>query len=153
MRRIDAFRFALMTALVLQVACASARANRSALADTEKSLLNAHSDWAGTPYRIGGTTTAGIDCSAFIQIVMRSYLDVELPRSTAEQMAVGARIKATELRPGDLVFFRTGRSRYHVGIYISEGRFLHASTSNGVMISSLNEGYWRRTYLQSRRVR
>ena len=153
MRRVDGFRIALILALVIQVSCATARANRSALADTEQSLMNAHSDWAGTPYRIGGTTTAGIDCSAFIQIVMRSYIDVELPRSTREQMVVGARVKAAELLPGDLVFFQTGRSRYHVGIYIAEGRFPHASTSSGVMISSLNEAYWRRTYLQSRRVR
>jgi cell wall-associated NlpC family hydrolase len=153
MRRLDVIRIALLLALILQVSCAAARANRSALSDIERNLQNAHSDWAGTPYRIGGTTTAGIDCSAFIQIVMRSYLDVEVPRSTREQMAVGSRVKAAELLPGDLVFFQTGRSRYHVGIYIADGRFLHASTSSGVMISSLNEAYWRRTYLQSRRVR
>lgn len=153
MRRPDLLKLLLMLLVLTQVSCAAARANRNELAETERSLMNAHSDWAGTPYRIGGSTTAGIDCSAFVQTVMRSYLDVEVPRSTAEQLTVGVRVKAAELKPGDLVFFRTGRTRYHVGVYISEGRFLHASTSSGVMISSLNEAYWRRTYLQSRRVR
>lgn len=141
-----------LTLLFVLTACATARTNRAIWSETERNLLNAHVDWSGTPYRIGGTTTAGIDCSAFVQLVMRQYLNAEVPRSTSAQLQTGVRVKAAELRPGDLVFFRTGRTRYHVGIYISDGRFLHASTSQGVMISSLNEAYWRRTYLQSRRV-
>mgnify|MGYP002739503453 FL=1 len=91
----------------------------------------------------------GIDCSAFVQKTMSGAFNVHLPRSTAEQRYSGHSISKSDLQPGDLVFFRKNN---HVGVYIGGGKFVHASTSQGVTTSSLSESYWSRTYTQSRRV-
>lgn len=105
--------------------------------------------WVGTRYRLGGNGVGGIDCSAFVQKVMGGGFNKYLPRSTAEQRYSGKSIAKSDLRPGDLVFFR---SNSHVGVYIGGGKFVHASSSRGVTTSSLSENYWVRTYSQSRRV-
>ncbi len=138
--------------LILAVgqACAPTRTLR--MSEVEERLMQAHEEWRGTPYRLGGTTRKGIDCSGFVQLVMREYLNQELPRTTESQMRVGFRVRPQQLQPGDLVFYRTGRRRLHVGIYMSGGRFLHASTSNGVMISRMEETYWSRRFLHARRI-
>lgn len=112
-------------------------------------VLSAYRQWAGTRYRLGGTTKAGIDCSAFVKAAMNSAFNLHLPRSTAQQKYSGKAISKKELRPGDLVFFR---KNHHVGIYVGGGKFVHASSSRGVTTSSLSEKYWARTYTQSRRV-
>ena len=116
-----------------------------------QALLEQHQRWAGTPYRIGGTTDRGIDCSALVRNVFRDTFDVELPRSTQDQVHEGRPIDRQELQAGDLVFFRPPGRYNHVGIYVGNGYFLHASTSKGVIISSLDNSYWRRYYWQSRR--
>ena len=97
----------------------------------------------------GGTSKHGIDCSAFMQTAFLDAYGMELPRSTSEQRYLGRQIQKHELRKGDLVFFRRNN---HVGVYIGNNQFMHASTSQGVTISSLDEDYWSRTYTQSRRV-
>lgn len=145
-----AVELALIGCLVWLAACAPTRTLRHS--DVVSQLEKAHSEWRGTPYRLGGTTKRGVDCSAFVQITMRDYLRQTVPRSTDTQIRTGKRIRTNQLAPGDLVFFRTGRRTLHVGIYMNEGRFLHASTSSGVMISRLNEPYWSRRFLQARRV-
>ncbi|MCK3657469.1 endopeptidase [Pasteurellaceae bacterium Pebbles2] len=114
-----------------------------------KKLTDVYNLWAGTRYRLGGTTRRGIDCSAFMQETFSSAFGIDLPRSTSEQRSVGKRINKQDLQKGDLVFFRGNR---HVGVYIGNGQFMHASTSQGVTISSLSENYWARNYTQSRRV-
>lgn len=126
-------------------------AKRAIPAQTNASqkVLNVYHQWAGTRYRLGGTTKAGIDCSAFVKATMSSAFNVHLPRSTAEQRHVGRSISKSELRPGDLVFFRKNN---HVGVYIGGGKFVHSGTSTGVTIASLSDKYWARTYTQSRRV-
>ncbi|PSU14789.1 hypothetical protein C9J03_00095 [Photobacterium gaetbulicola] len=116
------------------------------------SLDSVYRQWRGTPYRLGGTTKAGIDCSAFVQIGLAEVFQQKLPRTTGEQVRQGKWVAITELQEGDLVFFKTGRTLRHVGIYLGESRFLHASTSQGVMISNLKNPYWRSTYWQARRV-
>ena len=116
-----------------------------------QALLEQHQRWAGTPYRIGGTTDRGIDCSALVRNVFRETFDVELPRSTQDQVHEGRPIDRQELQAGDLVFFRPPGRYNHVGIYVGNGYFLHASTSKGVIISSLDNSYWQRYYWQSRR--
>ena len=105
--------------------------------------------WAGTRYRMGGTGSGGIDCSAFVQKAMSGAFGLDLPRSTSEQRYEGHSISKSDLRPGDLVFFR---KNHHVGVYIGNGLFVHASTSQGGTTSSLSESYWARNYTQSRRV-
>ena len=116
-----------------------------------QALLEQHQRWAGAPYRIGGTTDRGIDCSALVRNVFRDTFDVELPRSTQDQVHEGRPIDRQELQAGDLVFFRPPGRYNHVGIYVGNGYFLHASTSKGVIISSLDNSYWQRYYWQSRR--
>ncbi|MBS6027745.1 MAG: C40 family peptidase [Haemophilus pittmaniae] len=126
------------------------RTNRpqSALVD-DKALAAVYNEWMGTRYRMGGTGKGGIDCSAFMQTAFADAFGIDLPRSTSEQRYLGRKIQKHELRKGDLVFFRGNN---HVGVYVGHNQFMHASTSQGVTISSLDEDYWSRTYTQSRRV-
>lgn len=124
----------------------------SGLNEAQASLEQAHRDWKGTPYVLGGTTENGVDCSSFVKIVFDRYFDVELPPNTRTQLNAGNSIRRQALRTGDLVFFRTGRSTLHVGIIVEEDEFLHASTSQGVMTSELSENYWSSRYLAARRV-
>ncbi|MCX8582440.1 MULTISPECIES: C40 family peptidase [unclassified Gilliamella] len=111
-----------------------------------------YSKWKRTPYRYGGTTLAGSDCSGLVMNFYKNRLQKTLPRSAAEQAKLG--YKVTTPKAGDLVFFKTGRSRsgLHVGIYYADGKFLHASTSKGVIYSNLNEDYWKKHYWMTRRV-
>ena len=115
----------------------------------DKALAQVYNEWSGTRYRMGGSTKRGIDCSAFMQTAFLDAYGVELPRTTSEQRYLGRQIQKYELRKGDLVFFRRNS---HVGVYIGNNQFMHASSSQGVTISSLDEDYWARTYTPSRRV-
>lgn len=113
-------------------------------------LYQQHEAWHGTPYRIGGVNRSGIDCSGFVQVTFRDLFGMDLPRTTTQQLRVGQPIHRAQLQSGDLVFFRNGR---HVGIYLEDHKFLHASTTRGVMISSLKNTYWSRNYWQAVKVR
>lgn len=117
----------------------------------QQALLAQHERWAGTPYRLGGSSFRGVDCSALVQSVFEETFRVSLPRTTGEQVSQGQPVARDALAPGDLVFFRPPGPYDHVGIYLGEGRFLHASTSRGVMISRLDNQYWQRHYWQARR--
>ncbi|WP_447555737.1 C40 family peptidase [Vreelandella sp. EE22] len=117
----------------------------------KQALLAQHQRWSGTPYRIGGTTQRGVDCSGLVRNIYRDTFNLELPRSTTDQVHEGRLIDRQELQAGDLVFFRPPGPYNHVGIYMGDGYFLHASSSQGVIISSMNNGYWQRHYWQSRR--
>jgi probable lipoprotein NlpC len=111
-------------------------------------------DWRGTPYRYGGMSRNGVDCSAFVMMTFRDKFNLELPRDTRKQAEVGTKIDKDELLPGDLVFFKTGSgdNGLHVGIYDTDNAFIHASTSQGVVRSSLNNVYWRKNFWQARRI-
>jgi len=115
-------------------------------------LLNEHEYWEGSPYRYGGNSLHGIDCSSLVQKVFKNSFNIQLPRTTEYQVRKGFSIKKSQLKVGDLVFFKTGHSSRHVGIYMGEGEFFHVSTSKGVKISKLSNPYWRKHYWQSRRV-
>ena len=117
-----------------------------------KSLYSLIDNWWGTPYRLGGTTQHGIDCSAFVQTLMLGVFSMQLPRTAREQKQLAAWIPTTDLREGDLVFFNTRGGVSHVGVYLHNNKFVHASTSGGVMISDLNETYWSRKFLGAGRV-
>lgn len=123
----------------------------SSIEQVREALLAQHQQWMGTPYRLGGTSQHGIDCSALVRTIFRDTFELDLPRSTRGQVHEGRPIDRQSLRAGDLVFFRPPGPYNHVGIYVGEGRFLHASTSKGVIISRLDNVYWNRHYWQSRR--
>jgi cell wall-associated NlpC family hydrolase len=114
-------------------------------------LLSFYKDWEGTKYRLGGTSKKGIDCSSFVQLAMKNSSNVTLPRSTKEQINIGKTISKNELQMGDLVFFKTGRTN-HVGIYIEDGKFMHASTKIGVTISELDNTYFKKNYWKAQRI-
>ncbi len=114
-------------------------------------LLSFYKDWEGTKYRLGGTSKKGIDCSSFVQQAMKNSSNVTLPRSTKEQINIGKTISKNELQMGDLVFFKTGRTN-HVGIYIEDGKFMHASTKIGVTISELDNTYFKKNYWKAQRI-
>ncbi|MHA6493934.1 C40 family peptidase [Pseudomonas borbori] len=111
----------------------------------------------GTPYRYGGNTPdGGFDCSGLIGYVYRDAAGIRLPRSTRELISMRAPVVGRDaLQSGDLVFFATngGRQVSHAGIYVGEGRFVHAPSSGGtVRLDSLSNTYWQRTYLNAKRV-
>ena len=118
---------------------------------TVKKLYSQYNDWRGVKYRIGGTSKKGIDCSGFVQITYKQKLNKQLPRTTELMAKKGKAIAIKNLRPGDLVFFKTGWKVRHVGIYAGKGEFIHASTSRGVIKSKLNNSYWTDAYWMSRR--
>lgn len=115
-------------------------------------LNMAHQEWKGTPYILGGSGMNGVDCSSFTQIVFREYFGKTLPRNTRQQLQEGTSVRRNHVRPGDLIFFRTGRNLLHVGVALDNGQFLHASVSSGVMISRLDQRYWASRYLATRRL-
>ena len=99
-------------------------------------------NWYGTPYRLGGTTKKGVDCSAFSQCLFASVYGLTIPRTAREQYSLTNRISRTQLKEGDLIFFNTRGGISHVGIYLQNNKFVHASTSGGVMISDIFDEYW-----------
>lgn len=125
------------------------------LSDTHKvkQILNQqHNDWRHVQHRMGGTSKSGIDCSGLVYQTYRSKLGINMPRSTEYQSKIGRAIQQEELRTGDLVFFKTGVFTRHVGMYIDKGDFLHVSAKKGVMISNLEEQYWRSAYWKAQRI-
>ncbi|CAI1525979.1 Probable endopeptidase Spr precursor [Serratia rubidaea] len=120
--------------------------------DIKSKILDQYADWKGVRYRLGGESKRGIDCSAFVQRTFREQFGMDLPRSTYQQEDMGKKVQRSKLRPGDLVLFRSGSTGRHVGIYLGNDQFVHASTSNGVMISKLTNVYWNKRYHEARRV-
>ncbi len=110
-----------------------------------------HNKWHQTPYKYGGFGSDGIDCSAFVQ---RAYFDlfhIKIPRTTKEQAKKGKKVSRASIKTSDLVFFKTGYNTRHVGIYLQHGDFIHASSSQGIIISNINDPYWKKRYWMARR--
>jgi len=117
-------------------------------------IISTAKQYIGVPYVWGGTTPKGFDCSGYVQYVFNIH-GISLPRTSKQQWAVGSPISKSNLQPGDLVFFQNTGSASgisHLGIYIGDGQFIHASSSKGVMISSLSNSYWQSHYYGARRV-
>lgn len=147
----ETFEAAIIATRVSEPEVSSGRLSRGERA-IKSSLDQAYEDWKGVPYVLGGSGYNGVDCSSFMQIVFADYFEMDLPRNTREQMKEGSSVRRNKIKLGDMVFFRTGRDSYHVGVMINNQQFLHASTSSGVMISGLQERYWADAYLTTRRI-
>ncbi len=107
----------------------------------------------GIPYDYSGADSLGMDCSGLVQSVYQEAVGIALPRSSAEQFAEGMPIRRDDLEFGDLVFFNTtGKSPSHEGVYVGDGLFAHASVSNGVTVSFLDQEYYRQRYVGARRI-
>ncbi|OME75947.1 hydrolase [Paenibacillus sp. FSL A5-0031] len=137
-----------LSCMMLFIGGGSVLAEKSASSE----LTDSVNEVIGTPYKWGGTTVKGFDCSGFILHIFNQF-DVNLPRTSKSQAEVGNKVDKEELREGDLVFFNTsGRGISHAGIYIGEGKFAHSSSSKGVTISKLSDDYYEKRYVTARRV-
>ncbi len=116
----------------------------------EKEVQN----WWGTPYAWGGTLKGwGVDCSAYVQSVMKSVYGINIPRTSRQQYQYGKSVSRGSLKRGDLVFFDiSGKGVSHVGIYLGNGVFTHASNSDGVTLDKLSNSYYKKRYVGARRV-
>ncbi len=112
-----------------------------------------HNKWHQTPYKYGGFGSQGIDCSAFVQRVYKDNFNMNIPRTTKQLANYGKKVSRSTIRTSDLVFFKTGYNTRHVGVYLQSGDFMHASSSKGVIISNINDPYWKKRYWMTRRVK
>ncbi len=112
-------------------------------------LQNYIQNWIGVPYKYGGMSKNGIDCSGFTTTVYNGVYNLNLPRTALDQYKSGRKVRTVQLTEGDLVFFRgvRGSGIDHVGVYLEDGKFVHASTSIGVTISDLSEKYYKTRYV------
>ncbi len=108
--------------------------------------------WLGTPYKYGKASKSGTDCSGYIMNIFKEKTGISLPHSSSQMYKMGKKIDKDDLKTGDLVFFGGFTGVDHVGIYLEEGNFTHASTSKGVMISPMNDSYWQPRYKGARRI-
>jgi len=130
----------------------SANSSRTNSSDLDK-LYPYHNKWHRTPYKYGGFGSNGIDCSAFVQRAFKDNFNLNIPRTTKLLANYGKKVSRSTIRTSDLVFFKTGYNVRHVGVYLQNGEFMHASSSKGVIISSMNDPYWKKRYWMTRRVK
>ncbi len=116
-------------------------------------LYNACQQWLGVPYKFGGTTKGGVDCSALVNALYKQAYGMQLPRTTAEMSAKYPPVKLNDLRMGDLVYFNfESKKASHVGLYLNNKQFIHASTKKGVIVGSLTDAYNSKYYIGAGRV-
>lgn len=130
----------------------TAQVNDDQQASNLDKLYAEYQHWKNTPYRYGSTGQSGTDCSGFVQAVYKEAFKMELPRDSSNQVLRGSEVKVSDLKPGDLVFYKINAHLRHVGIYIGNHSFMHSATRGGVMISNMNMAYWQKRYWTSRRV-
>ena len=124
----------------------------NAEAATQSQLTNIAYKYIGVPYVYGGTTTSGLDCSGYTQLVYKQ-LGIKLNRTSAAQYSQGTAVAKSNLQVGDLVFYNTsGKGVSHVGIYVGNNKFAHSGTSTGVTVTSMSTSYWANRYVGAKRV-
>lgn len=158
----NAFQFVLVVTITsLLISCGGLQDKRSSSPYTAKLSDSAHvkqvlhsqfNEWRDVRYQYGGLSRSGIDCSGFVYVTFKTRLGIDLPRTTAMQVKIGEKISQGELRPGDLIFFKTTFLSGHVGIFVEKNKFLHVSEKKGVTISNLDDSYWKSNYWKSVRL-
>lgn len=134
-------------------ACDAMQFKYAQLMDTEIesvsniALFDFIEEWWATAYRYGGTTKKGIDCSALTGLLLSTVYAIGVPRTARDQYAASDKIAREDMQEGDLVFFNTRGGISHVGVYLTNNHFVHASTSSGVTISSLEDDYYRKRFI------
>ena len=127
----------------------------SAVSLTDEQFENRLKQFVGIPYRRGGTTTNGLDCSGFVRLVYDQIFGIDLPHSSVAQFKFSdlKKIDKNDMQPGDLLFFgNKGKKRInHVGVYISDNKFIHASSTEGIKVSGLDESYWKKRFVGTKR--
>ena len=118
----------------------------------EDALLKAFDDWEGTRYSFGGDSANGIDCSALTRRIYRSVFSFELPRISTDQIKEGTIVNRNDLKPGDILYFRPENRVNHTAVYIGNSLFINASSSKGVILSSLDSTYWGKYFIYGVRV-
>ena len=118
----------------------------------EDALLKAFDDWEGTRYSFGGDSANGIDCSALTRRIYRSVFSFELPRVSTDQIKEGTIVNRNDLKPGDILYFRPENRVNHTAVYIGNSLFINASSSKGVILSSLDSTYWGKYFIYGVRV-
>jgi len=122
-------------------------------AENVQNLFTDVKQYLGIRYRFGGQTPSGFDCSGFVRFMFSKTFDMQLPRSSTEMSSIGTRVQRSELKPGDLVFFRNAKNRInHVGIFIGNNVFVHSSLSRGITRDNLNESYFDKRFATGVRV-
>ena len=117
----------------------------------KQAFTDFYNEWKNVKYKMGGVSKTGIDCSAFTQKIYKDKFGIELSRSTKTQVNEGIEVAKSELQPGDLVFFKTGKTDRHVGVYVGNNKFLHSSIK-GVQYTSLDKPFYKKNYWTSRRI-
>lgn len=118
----------------------------------ELALLEIFKEWEGTKYILGGDSKDGIDCSAFVRLIYKNVFNKDIPRVSTDQANFGRKVLMKELQVGDILFFRPENRTNHTAVYLGNSLFLNASTSRGVIISSLESTYWRQYFIHGVRV-
>ncbi len=120
--------------------------------EIEKSIIAEYQRWKGTRHKMGGNGSRGIDCSGFVKAIYRNAFNIDLPRTTKDQVKQGKPVAFRELQPGDLVFFKPPTYARHVGVFLSQSEFVHASKTKGVTVSRIDASYWGKYYWTARRI-
>ncbi|MFT7331637.1 MAG: cell wall-associated NlpC family hydrolase [Roseivirga sp.] len=140
-----------LTFLFLISSCGSSKKATRVITIQDKLEIE-YQKYKGIPFKYGGTTKRGFDCSGFVNAVYFNAFNIDLPRTTTLMSKQGEKKSKSNLKPGDLVFFRPSRKYMHMGIYVGDGQFMHSSTSKGIIKSKLNNLYWKNKYRFSRRI-
>jgi cell wall-associated NlpC family hydrolase len=140
-----------LTFLFLMSSCGSSKKATRVITIQDKLEIE-YQKYKGIPFKYGGTTKRGFDCSGFVNAVYFNAFNIDLPRTTTLMSKQGEKKSKSNLKPGDLVFFRPSRKYMHMGIYVGDGQFMHSSTSKGIIKSKLNNLYWKNKYRFSRRI-
>jgi cell wall-associated NlpC family hydrolase len=143
----------LVTTSLTTVPAAQESQNKATLVNTRTRLEKLLHQYLGIPYHRGGATKKGMDCSGFARTIYRQLFGLELPHNSGDQYHLPILKKVvTRLQAGDLLFFARKKKINHVAIYLANNKFIHASSSAGITISSLDEGYWKKRFIGAKRV-